>query len=160
MWYRKKKKKKRREKEKEKWEKKGGKKKKKMTWVISDRLNDHLIWTAFFVPFFIFISLCFFPPPPSLSILFSPNGEKMMAVVSSLSASRTGNRNALAIFQLSKRGTGLNFAPSFFPLYDSIEIRRRGSIKRGKNGFHRRVLYIQENKEYFMFKDLIIVWHY
>lgn len=79
-----------------------------------------------------------------------------MAVVSSLSASRTGNRNALAIFQLSKRGTGLNFAPSFFPLYDSIEIRRR-SIKRGKNGFHRRVLYIQENKEYFMFKDLIIV---
>ena len=61
-----------------------------------------------------------------------------MAVVSSLSASRTGNRNALAIFQLSKRGTGLNFAPSFFPLY-SIEIRRRGFIKRGKNGFHRRV---------------------
>lgn len=64
-----------------------------------------------------------------------------MAVVSSLSTSRTGSKNVLAIFQLSKRGTGLNFAPSFFPLYSTRSIKiRRGFIKHGRNEFHHHML--------------------
>lgn len=87
-----------------------------MAWVISDRLNDHLIWTAFFVPFF-FLSRFTFSPPLFLFYFLPTDGEDDGGRLFSLDEQ---NGNALAIFQLSKRGTGLNFAPSFFPLYDRI----------------------------------------
>lgn len=71
--------------------------------------------TSFEQTSFFYLALLF---STSFYFIFSQRGEDDGRLVSL--DERTGSRNALAIFQLSKRGTGLNFAPSFFPLYDRI----------------------------------------